>query len=147
MPAGTGFAAFSRLEIQGRQHGQWGKPMGMPVSYENKMVLRLALPGLAATGVTCFLVWVTSIFAGIAIAPGGSPLLPDVSGYMALAGVVVCLVAFGIPSFRLWRWTRGEAEACFVCGCLLGSARQRRYSRCRQCAWGAKNITQWMPVD
>lgn len=117
--------------------------MGKPVSYENKMYLRLALPGLAAAGVTCLLIWLTSTLAGIAVTRGGPPLLPDVSGYVALAGVAVCLVAFGIQMFRLWRWTRGEAEACFVCGCLLGPLRQRRYTRCRQCL----GCEKYYPID
>ena len=76
-------------------------------------VIALKLKGLQAS----------SVFAGIgALAP-----------WVALAGFGAALVMIAAPTWRLWRWERGEGLICHRCGGPLGHEIDGRYGPYRRC--------------
>lgn len=65
-----------------------------------------------------------------------SPLLAGVAGYapwVALVGFGAALAMFAAPTWRLWRWERGEGPMCHRCGGPLGHEIDGRYGLCRRC--------------
>lgn len=65
-----------------------------------------------------------------------SPLLTGVAAYapwVALAGFAAALLMVAAPTWRLWRWERGEGPAWHRCGGPLGHENDGRYGPYRRC--------------
>lgn len=65
-----------------------------------------------------------------------SQMLAGVAGYapwVALVGFGAALVMFAAPTWRLWRWERGEGPMCHRCGGPLGHEIDGRYGPYRRC--------------
>ncbi len=104
------------------------------MTYETRMYFNLAAPCLLSGALSGLAVWVATTLADLPhrLSASTSPL--------AVAPLVIAglgtLVTTGVVAWqaiRLSRWQAGKAPECLACGCLLGEARQRRWSVCRQC--------------
>ncbi|MBB3225641.1 hypothetical protein FHW69_000231 [Luteibacter sp. Sphag1AF] len=108
------------------------------MSYASRMYVRLYLPAVLA---------LAAGFAAAACAKaaqelpgdfGGRAVYSDVPTYLFFLGLVVaCAIGVG-QTIRVKLWERGRTSGCYVCGCLLGSARAGRrglglYRKCLGC--------------
>jgi hypothetical protein len=106
------------------------------MTYETKMVLRLAAPAVV--------VFVAGLGAADSVSSlplimGGKPALPGLGDMVAVGSGLVALVVYVARMFQYWRWTRSEAAMCFVCSCLLGREREGRFGPYRKCLGCGKN--------
>ena len=65
-----------------------------------------------------------------------SPLLPGIAvcaPWVALVGFGAALMMVAAPTWRLWRWERGEGPMCHRCGGPLGHEIDGRYGLYRRC--------------
>lgn len=103
------------------------------MSYETKMYLQLAKPCVLVLMMTPLFAWVASTLSDVLVRLGGQELWPDLSFYVASAGMAVFLCVSVFQLFRLWQRERGKEELCFVCGCLLGDEKEGRRGLYRKC--------------
>ncbi|QDE39866.1 hypothetical protein FIV34_11915 [Luteibacter pinisoli] len=103
------------------------------MSYETRMVLRLAAPGVLVFVAGIILAVAMDALGSLPVAMGGQPFLPGVGDDLALGTGVVALLVYAGRMLRYWRWTRGDTDICFVCSCLLGQERHGRFGTYRKC--------------
>jgi hypothetical protein len=109
------------------------------MSYHTRMFLRMSLPALAICLASIVLATAAGLFGGALSALGGPPEWAGLGNAIALGGLVLSLLVYGFQTFRYWRWTLGEGECCYVCGCLLGREREGRFGPYRRCLGCGKN--------
>lgn len=66
----------------------------------------------------------------------GSPAFAAIGAWapwVALAGFGVALAMVAAPTWRLWRWERGEGPMCRRCGGPMGHEIDGRYGPYRRC--------------
>jgi hypothetical protein len=115
--------------------------LGVAMSFETKMYLRLATPCALALLVTMLFTWVASTLSAIPVGLGAPALWPDLPMYVFLVGAFAFLLISGIQIFRLWQRDQGKANVCMVCLCLLGSEKDGRFGPYRKCLGCEKNYS------
>lgn len=103
------------------------------MSYATKMQLRMLVPCLAPLAFTLLIAWAASVIEGLPEKLGGhlaGSMLPD---YILLAGLSLTSLLTIVQGIRVWRWSRGEGDLCYVCGCLLGFEKLGRRGVYRPC--------------
>lgn len=109
------------------------------MSYATKMQLRMLLPCLMPVFLGTLASWVLATLDNLPAGLGGNPVQSDVPEWIFLAGLAVTTLAISYQCFRLWRWSKGDGDTCYVCGCLLGSERHGRWGDYRPCLGCPKN--------
>ena len=109
------------------------------MSYSTKMQLRMLLPCLMPLLFGTLASWVLNAIDSLSGGLGGQTVESQMPEYIFLTGVVVTTLALAYQCFRLWRWSRGEGDACYVCGCLLGDEKRGRWGNYRPCLGCLKN--------
>jgi len=100
-----------------------------------KMSLRVFIPALGAALGSIPLAWVSWRLADSNLLAG----LANSWRYAAFATLIASLCLVGYASFRLWRWSTGQARTCTNCDCLVGRERLGRYGAYRRCLGCGKN--------
>ena len=120
--------AIEYIDLMGHERGRFF------VSYITRMCLRMMAWCLLPIFFTALVAWPMSAILELPAKIGhGQPMMPDLPWLVAGAGAAISFLLLLVQFIRLWRWENGVGHSCYVCGCLLGSARQRRYTFCRQC--------------
>ena len=109
------------------------------MTYETRMVLRLAAPAVLVFVAGMTLAVTMDAFSNLPMAMGGHQLMPGMGDRIAIGTGVLALLVYAGRMLRYWRWTRGGAETCFVCSCLLGHERGGRFGPYRKCLGCGKN--------
>jgi len=102
------------------------------MSYVDRMCLRLMAPCLLPALCGALFAWGAESLFGVARAAGGWSM-PDLPSCLIVAGGAASIALYGVQAGRLLRWRRGRGAACYVCGCLLGRAREGRWGPYRSC--------------
>lgn len=113
------------------------------MSYSTKMQLRMLLPCLMPLLLATLASWVLNTIDNLPGGLGGQAVESQMPEYIFLAGLAVTTLALAYQCFRLWRWSRGEGDTCYVCGCLLGSLSLAPVNRPKigiQCLWGIVGV-------
>ena len=113
--------------------------IGTNMSYITKMCLRMMGWCLLPIFFAALVAWPMSAVLELPIATGGQPVLPDLPWLVVSTGAAITLVLLVYQSIRVWCWERGRGDGCFVCGCLLGRERSRRWGPYRKCLGCGKN--------
>lgn len=109
------------------------------MSYTTKMQLRMLLPCLMPVLFGVLVAWALSTIYNLPGALGGKPVDSQLPDYVFLGGLAITVLMMFFQCVRLWRWSKGEGEACYVCGCLLGAEKHGRWGAYRSCLGCAKN--------
>jgi|GEM_PF-1513081 hypothetical protein len=109
------------------------------MTYETKMLLRLAAPAVVVLGVGLALATMASTLSDLLKAMGGAPLFDGIGDVIALATAILAGGVYFGQMLRYWRWTEGGGDLCFVCTCLLGRERDGRFGPYRKCLGCGKN--------
>lgn len=109
------------------------------MTFEMKMLLRLAAPSVAVLGAGLALATMASSVSDLSRGLGGAPLFENIGDDMAIATAAVAGVVYLWQMARYWRWIRGVGDLCFVCTCLLGRERDGRFGPYRKCLGCGKN--------
>ncbi len=109
------------------------------MSYSTKMQLRMLLPCLMPLLLGTLVSWVLNTIDSLPGGLGGQAVESQMPGYIFFTGLAVTTLALAYQCFRLWRWSRGAGDTCYVCGCLLGDERQGRWGDYRPCLGCPKN--------
>lgn len=110
---------------------------------ETMMYLRLGAPCVMAGLLGGVATWVAASVAELPLRLG-APASPLADAPLAVMGLATVVTA-GVVAWQAWRvrrWLAGNAPDCPHCGCLLGEARQRRWSVCRRCLGCARFIPE-----
>lgn len=118
---------------------------GFPLSYVNKMCLKMMAWCLWPTLFAVLAAWPLSVVLELPEKMGGVSPFPDSSSLVVLAGAAVALVLGVYQSIRLWLWEHGKSDDCFTCGCLLGREQDGRWGPYRKCLGCGENhpMNQW----
>lgn len=92
---------------------------------EGGMLLRAYWPAAALFGLALL---VTVPLGGLRASPLAAGMF-DVLRWGPVAITGAALLAFGVASYRLWRWERGQGPACVTCGGPLGGEHEGRTNR------------------
>lgn len=109
------------------------------MTYETKMVLRLAAPAVVVFVAGMGVAYSVDAIRSLPLAMGSRPAFPGLGDMVAVGSGLVALVVYGARMLQYWRWTRSEAAMCFVCSCLLGREREGRFGPYRKCLGCGKN--------
>ena len=110
---------------------------------EDKMYGLLAVPCLMAAGLTALATYVAATLRDLPILMAGGP--SPLNGAPEVITLTDASIAAGLVAWQGWRVRRrlrGEAPSCLHCDCLLGEARQRRWSVCRCCLGCARFVEE-----
>jgi len=115
---------------------------GTTMSYENRMYLHMAWSWLLSGMFTILATWIATIVVDLPRGMG-APTSPLTDAPLIVAGIgaIITLSIAGRQFYRLWQWRHEKAEACTVCGCLLGTAYQARWNVGRRCL-GCRKFVQ-----
>lgn len=109
------------------------------MSYITKMQLRMLLPCPMPIFFGAIISWILSTIDDLPGALGGQPVNSQISDYIFFAGFAITILMMMYQCVRLWRWSRGEGDTCYVCGCLLGEEKRGRWGAYRPCLGCPKN--------
>jgi len=112
---------------------------GDSMTYITKMQLRMLLPPLMPLLLGALASWVMNTIDSLPGGLGGHAVESLMPEYIFLTGLAVTTLALAYQCFRLWRWSRGEGDTCYVCGCLLAAEKRGRWGNYRPCLGCPKN--------
>jgi hypothetical protein len=110
------------------------------MSYSTKMQLRMLLPCLAPVLFGGLASWVLSTIDNLPGSLGGRPVESQIPDDIFLAGFAITMVMMVYQCVRLWRWSRGEGDLCYVCAAVCLARKSRAGGTPTGPAWVAGRI-------
>ena len=109
------------------------------MSYVSRMCARLLVPSVVPLLASLLAAVVAKTLLDVPVSMGGAPVWPELPGTLVALGVGASALYYLVQFARLVLWQRGQADSCYVCGCLLGRERQGRWGAYRRCLGCSKN--------
>jgi hypothetical protein len=99
------------------------------------MYFRMFSPGLIALGAGSLTAVAMKAAQALPGDLGTLSLYSNLPGWILAGSVAVAVTMVAVQAVRVKLWERGAIASCYVCGCVLGSARaaRRGLGRTRHC--------------
>ena len=96
------------------------------MSYTGRMYFRLFSPGLMVLGVGALAAAAMKAVQQVPGRLGILSLYSDLPGWIMAGAATVAIGWVAVQAVRVKLWDRGAIASCYVCGCILSSARASR---------------------
>ena len=96
------------------------------MSYAGRMYVRMFSPGLMVLGVGAL---AAAAMKAVQEMPGKLGILSlysNLPGWIVAGSVTASVAWIAVQAVRVRLWDRGAIASCYVCGCILGTARASR---------------------
>ncbi|HVI54449.1 MAG TPA: hypothetical protein VM621_05285 [Luteibacter sp.] len=96
------------------------------MSYAGRMYFRMFSPGLMVLGAGALAAAAMKAVQQVPGRLGILSLYSDLPGWIMAGSVTLALCWVTVQAVRVKLWDRGAITSCYVCGCILGTARAPR---------------------